>query len=183
MVPPTLLVEDRLELELGGRRLVLEAEPTAHTDNDLCVLDARTGTLWLADLLFMERVPVIDGSLLGWLDVLAALRARPAARVVPGHGPVSAPGPPPRRPIERYLDRPARRDPGAAGRRRHARAGDSDRRPGRARPVAAVRLLPPAQRHRRLHRARVGVAARGLLPGFSRGRRGRAPSAGAGARC
>ncbi len=103
VVPPTLLVEDRLELDLGGRPLVLEAEPTAHTDNDLRVFDARTGTLWLADLLFMERVPVIDGSLLGWLAVLAALRAQPAARVVPGHGPVSAAWPDALRPLERYL--------------------------------------------------------------------------------
>jgi quinoprotein relay system zinc metallohydrolase 2 len=104
-VPPTLLVEDRLELDLGGRRLVLEAEPTAHTDNDLVALDAATGTLWLADLLFVERVPVLDGSLLGWLNVLAALRARRPARVVPGHGPVSAAWPEAARPLERYLVR------------------------------------------------------------------------------
>ncbi len=105
VVPPTLLVDDRLELDLGGRRLVLEAEPTAHTDNDLTMFDAATGTLWLADLLFMERVPVIDGSLLGWLSVLAALRTKTAARVVPGHGPVSAPWPDAARPLERYLAR------------------------------------------------------------------------------
>ncbi len=105
VVAPTLLVEDRLELELGGRSLVVGAQPTAHTDNDLTVLDAATGTLWLADLLFMERVPVIDGSLLGWLKVLAALRLETAARVVPGHGPVSAPWPDAARPLERYLGR------------------------------------------------------------------------------
>ena len=105
VVPPTLLVEDRLELELGGRRLVLEAKATAHTDNDLTLFDAPTGTLWLADLLFMEHVPVIDGSLLGWLAVLAALRTAKAARVVPGHGPVSAPWPEAATPIVRYLTR------------------------------------------------------------------------------
>ncbi len=105
VVMPTVLVEDRLELELGDRRLVLEAAPTAHTDHDLTVLDAATGTLWLGDLLFLERVPVIDGSLLGWLQVLAAWRARPAARVVPGHGPASAAWPDAGRPLERYLIR------------------------------------------------------------------------------
>jgi quinoprotein relay system zinc metallohydrolase 2 len=105
VVPPTLLVEDRRELDLGGRRLVLEAAATAHTDHDLTVFDAPTATLWLGDLLFLERVPVIDGSLLGWLAVLAALRARPAARVVPGHGPASAPWPEAARPLERYLVR------------------------------------------------------------------------------
>jgi quinoprotein relay system zinc metallohydrolase 2 len=105
VVPPTLVVEDRLELDLGGRTLLVSAQPTAHTDNDLAVRDDATGTLWLADLLFMERVPVIDGSLLGWLEVLAALRAQNAARVVPGHGPAGAAWPDALLPLERYLTR------------------------------------------------------------------------------
>ena len=90
---PTLLVVDRAELDLGGRRLMLEAHPTAHTDNDVSVFDQASGTLWLADLLFMERIPVIDGSLLGWLEVLETVQGWPAQRVVPGHGPASAPWP------------------------------------------------------------------------------------------
>ncbi|HEX5796033.1 MAG TPA: quinoprotein relay system zinc metallohydrolase 2 [Geminicoccaceae bacterium] len=105
LVAPTLLVEERLELDLGGRTLLVSAQPTAHTDNDLAVLDDATGTLWLADLLFMERVPVIDGSLLGWLEVLAVLRAQDAVRVVPGHGPASAAWPEALLPLERYLTR------------------------------------------------------------------------------
>jgi quinoprotein relay system zinc metallohydrolase 2 len=104
-IAPTLVVEDRLELDLGGRRLSLQAQPTAHTDNDLSVLDQASGTLWLADLVFMERVPVIDGSLLGWLAVLDTLRAQAPARVVPGHGPASAAWPEAARPLERYLTR------------------------------------------------------------------------------
>jgi quinoprotein relay system zinc metallohydrolase 2 len=103
--PPTLLVEDELELDLGGRRLTLRAQPTAHTDNDLSVHDHASGTLWLADLLFLERVPVIDGSLLGWLVLLDRLRAQSAARVVPGHGPASAAWPDALAPLERYLAR------------------------------------------------------------------------------
>jgi quinoprotein relay system zinc metallohydrolase 2 len=92
-VMPALLVEGRLQIHLGGRMLSLEAHPTAHTDNDLTVFDSLSGILWLGDLLFMERCPVIDGSLLGWLDLLETLRRRAVAGVVPGHGPVAAPWP------------------------------------------------------------------------------------------
>lgn len=75
-------------LDLGGRVLELRAYPTAHTDNDLTVLDRRTGVLWLSDLLFVERIPVIDGSLLGWMRVMDEIAALDVKTVVPGHGPV-----------------------------------------------------------------------------------------------
>jgi quinoprotein relay system zinc metallohydrolase 2 len=84
---PTMTVEDRAEIDLGRRTLRLQAHPTAHTDNDLSVYDVRTSTLLLSDLLFVERTPAIDGSLKGWLGVIAALRGIEAARAVPGHGP------------------------------------------------------------------------------------------------
>ena len=93
LVPPTQVVEDRLDIDLGGRVLQVSAHPTAHTDNDLSVLDSLTGTLWTGDLLFMERTPVLDGSLNGWLAVMEKMKAVPATRVVPGHGPASAPWP------------------------------------------------------------------------------------------
>jgi quinoprotein relay system zinc metallohydrolase 2 len=105
VVTPTLLVSDRAKLDLGGRTLTLVAHPTAHTDNDLSVFDDATGTLWLADLLFMERIPVIDGSLLGWLEVLETVLGWPAERVVPGHGPARAPWPAAAADQVRYLER------------------------------------------------------------------------------
>jgi quinoprotein relay system zinc metallohydrolase 2 len=105
LVAPTLLVSDRAELDLGGRTLTVVAHPTAHTDNDLSVFDQVTGTLWLADLLFMERTPVIDGSLLGWLEVLNTVVGWPAERVVPGHGPAGAPWPAAAADQVRYLER------------------------------------------------------------------------------
>ncbi len=89
-VPPTQLVSTTAEIDLGGRLLRLTAHPTAHTDNDLSVLDLETETLWAGDLVFMDRVPALDGSLLGWLSVMEELRRVRAARVVPGHGPRSA---------------------------------------------------------------------------------------------
>jgi quinoprotein relay system zinc metallohydrolase 2 len=98
-----------MEIDLGSRRLLLTAYPTAHTNNDLSIYDTKTATLWLSDLLFVERIPVVDGSLLGWLNVIDDLlasncfthidknntqgdveeqRCHEIERVVPGHGSV-----------------------------------------------------------------------------------------------
>ncbi|MGH7155901.1 MAG: quinoprotein relay system zinc metallohydrolase 2, partial [Acetobacteraceae bacterium] len=87
IIPPTLLVTDHTTLDLGGRTLLLTAwSPPAHTDCDLTVLDQATGTLFAGDLVFLQHIPVVDGSVKGWLDVLPRLAQVPAVRVVPGHG-------------------------------------------------------------------------------------------------
>ena len=103
IVPPNRIVDGETEIDLGGRVLRVTAHPTAHTDNDLSLSDLATGTLWAGDLLFMERVPALDGSLIGWLAVLDGLCAGPAARVVPGHGPVAASWPAAAEAQRRYL--------------------------------------------------------------------------------
>jgi quinoprotein relay system zinc metallohydrolase 2 len=103
IVPPTRLVESTLEIDLGGRILRLEAWPTAHTNTDVTVLDSGTGTWFLGDLLFVGHVPALDGRLEGWIATLRSLRARPAQRVVPGHGPASVTWPEAVAPVERYL--------------------------------------------------------------------------------
>lgn len=90
IVPPTLLVSGTLTLDLGKRALVLRAWPAAHSDCDLTVFDERSGTLFAGDLVFLAHTPVLDGSIRGWLGMMAELGAVPAQRVVPGHGPVSA---------------------------------------------------------------------------------------------
>lgn len=102
-VVPGMLVRETARIDLGGRVLALRAEPTAHTDNDLSILDEKTATLWAADLLFVDRVPALDGSILGWLSVTGALRKGPARAAVPGHGPPLVPWPQAVMPQERYL--------------------------------------------------------------------------------
>jgi len=92
------------EIDLGGRVLLLEAHPVAHTDNDLSVFDAATGSWFLGDLLFMGHVPALDGSLRGWIGLTQTLAGRRVARVIPGHGPVAAPWPEAAAPMRFYLD-------------------------------------------------------------------------------
>lgn len=105
IIPPTQTVSDTLDIDLGGRRLTLEAWPTAHTDNDLTVFDHSSNTLFAGDLLFVRHLPVIDGSLVGWLKVLDALAQIPASRAVPGHGPLVTQWPQGLSDERRYLER------------------------------------------------------------------------------
>jgi quinoprotein relay system zinc metallohydrolase 2 len=90
IVYPSLGVDAVLDLDLGDRVLTLQSWPTAHTDNDLTVYDRRTRTLFASDLLFAQHLPVLDGSLRGWLTVMAALKRLDVAIVVPGHGAIAS---------------------------------------------------------------------------------------------
>lgn len=88
LVPPTLLVDQGKDtrLDLGHRVLVLHAWPPMHTDCDLTIFDEKTATLFTGDLVFLQHVPVIDGSVLGWLKAMPELAAIPARLAIPGHG-------------------------------------------------------------------------------------------------
>ncbi|CAD7054169.1 MBL fold metallo-hydrolase [Pseudorhizobium endolithicum] len=87
VVYPTQEVDDVAEIDLGDRRFRITAHRTAHTDCDLSMLDLSSGTLFPADLLFVDRVPSLDGSLTGWLAEAARLKELGPVRAVPGHGP------------------------------------------------------------------------------------------------
>jgi len=103
LVVPERTVEDELRLDLGGRVLLLKAHPSAHTDHDLSIFDDKTATLWLADLLFMDHVPVLDASIGGWIAVLTELRGQEVRHVVPGHGPLDGSWPCALDDLVRYL--------------------------------------------------------------------------------
>jgi len=103
IIPPDIDVKNQMDLDLGGRILKLTAHRTAHTDNDLSVYDPQTDTIWLADLLFTEHLPVIDGSLKGWLAELEKLEGHAYKVVIPGHGAVVTDWPKSLQPEKTYL--------------------------------------------------------------------------------
>ncbi len=87
LIKPTHTVADTDTLDIGDRVITFQAHGAAHTDCDLSMLDKQSGLLLPADLLFVNRIPSIDGSLLGWLKELDKLEAMKAEYAVPGHGP------------------------------------------------------------------------------------------------
>lgn len=90
IIKPTVSVAQSLVLDLGQRKLLLQAYPNAHTNTDLTVFDEVSGTIWTGDLLFIERTPSLDGDIKGWLKALDQLQQlKNIKQAVPGHGPVT----------------------------------------------------------------------------------------------
>ncbi len=101
--PPGKLVDGKAEIDLGGRVLELTAHPPAHTMADLTVIDVGAQILIAGDLLFVGRVPSLDGSLKGWIAVLDDLARLPLEHAVPGHGPPLVAWPEAAKPLQHYL--------------------------------------------------------------------------------
>ncbi|WP_328700780.1 MBL fold metallo-hydrolase [Aquariibacter albus] len=81
-------VEDRLTLEIGGRRFELEALGPAHTPDDLAVHLPELGVSFVGDLAFRGRIPFVgQADSRAWIVALDRLLARPLDLLVPGHGP------------------------------------------------------------------------------------------------
>jgi len=89
IIGPDLTVDESMDLDLGNRVIRLTSYQTAHSHNDLTVLDLETKTLWTGDLVFRERIPSLDGKLKGWLTVLETLKNKEINLAIPGHGTIS----------------------------------------------------------------------------------------------
>ncbi len=103
VIKPTRTVADTDTLDLGDRVISFQAHGVAHTDCDLSMLDKQSGMLLPADLLFVNRIPSIDGNLRGWLKELDKLEAMKAEYAVPGHGPTKVKFAEAVQPLRRYL--------------------------------------------------------------------------------
>ena len=101
---PDVTLDGAMTLDLGNRVLRLQTYPTAHTDNDLTVLDVQSSTMWMGDLVFLEHTPALDGSISGWIDTLTAMSDLPVAQMVPGQGRMIAAFPEGAGPTLNYLE-------------------------------------------------------------------------------
>lgn len=90
-------------IDLGARPLRLMSYPTAHTTNDMTILDEAAETIWMGDLTFLSHTPALDGSITGWIALLDSLKAGDAKHMVPGHGPAKVAYPDGANPTLDYL--------------------------------------------------------------------------------
>jgi glyoxylase-like metal-dependent hydrolase (beta-lactamase superfamily II) len=93
IVAPTEVLPNRIELDLGARKVMLLHPGRGHTDHDVVVHVPDAGVLFAGDLI-EEGAPPLAGSdadLAEWPSALDFLLATGATTFVPGHGkPVDA---------------------------------------------------------------------------------------------
>ncbi len=77
--------ESILKIDLGERIVEIKAWKSGHTDNDLSVYDLKTKTFW-SENIFVERIPSIRASILGWKRNLDEIQKMDIDLIVPGHG-------------------------------------------------------------------------------------------------
>jgi glyoxylase-like metal-dependent hydrolase (beta-lactamase superfamily II) len=87
--PPTTLLDDRLELDLGGVAVHLIYVGPAHTAGDVIVHLPRERVVFTGDILFRLCTPIgWEGTFERWIAALDAIVALDPAVIVPGHGPL-----------------------------------------------------------------------------------------------
>ena len=93
LAPPFLTFDESVTVYVDDLRCeVRHLGLPAHTDNDAVVWLPERKVLFSGDLLFHGVTPfVVQGSVGGMLETLAALEQLGAETIVPGHGPVTGP--------------------------------------------------------------------------------------------
>ena len=86
---PTRLMEDRLDLDLGGIAVELLYVGPAHTAGDVIVHLPEQRVVFTGDVLFRRCTPIgWDGTYDQWIAALDQIVALAPDVVVPGHGPI-----------------------------------------------------------------------------------------------
>jgi glyoxylase-like metal-dependent hydrolase (beta-lactamase superfamily II) len=101
--PPTTLIDERLDLDLGGLTAALLYVGPAHTQGDVIVHLPGERIVFTGDILFRNCTPIgWEGTFANWKTALDRIVELAPEQVVPGHGPVcGVEGP---REMRAYLD-------------------------------------------------------------------------------
>ena len=87
---PGRTVEDRLVLEVGGKKVELIVVGPAHTPGDLLVYLPEERILFAGDILFAGGTPVVHtGPIPRYIEVLKGILEMDVDIIVPGHGPIT----------------------------------------------------------------------------------------------
>jgi glyoxylase-like metal-dependent hydrolase (beta-lactamase superfamily II) len=87
---PTSTFSGRLQLDVGGRQVMLIEVGPAHTSGDLVVHLPDAGIVFAGDILFNGMTPVLwDGSARNWIKACERILELKADTILPGHGPVT----------------------------------------------------------------------------------------------
>jgi glyoxylase-like metal-dependent hydrolase (beta-lactamase superfamily II) len=87
---PTRTFDDRVDIDVGGRRVELIEVGPAHTLGDVIVHVPDAGTVFTGDILFVGVTPVMWAGPIGnWIAACDRITALGAETIVPGHGPVT----------------------------------------------------------------------------------------------
>ncbi|MEP1124395.1 MAG: MBL fold metallo-hydrolase [Ilumatobacter sp.] len=87
---PSRTFDDRLDIEVGGRRIELIEVGPAHTEGDVIVHVPDANTVYTGDILFVGGTPIVwAGPLSNWIAACDLMLGMDVTTVVPGHGPLT----------------------------------------------------------------------------------------------
>lgn len=90
LTPPDRVVDGRLNLDLGGREVVLFAAGPAHSPGDLVVWLPDHDVIMVGDLLEQGDLWLDGADIVGWTEALSTIAALEPATLVMGHGAVQS---------------------------------------------------------------------------------------------
>lgn len=86
----SLTFSDKMEIDLGDRKVELIYAGPSHTDGSILVYVPDTRALFAGDILFTNFHPNMrDADVKSWINVLGYISTMDAVYIIPGHGPLS----------------------------------------------------------------------------------------------
>lgn len=87
---PDIAFDDELQINVGGRTVILKEVGPAHSAGDAVAYVPDEGVVYAGDILFIGGTPIVwAGPVASWITACDTLIALDADTYVPGHGPVT----------------------------------------------------------------------------------------------